>query len=269
MTGPGPYKPPRYKPRSWGEELRRRQHHAGMTAWELADLLGVHEHDISLDHLPNQPLHVVLELARRLDLHPSDLTPYAAEVYNHPRHFDAQFPTEPAPGTDTDAVALLNALAHASRPLTADFLAESLGWDLDRVSDAIERAWAYPHLAGPYALRRAAPAHFALTPRLDVLTDRQMNWVHPANHTEPWRHPRDSHYQPLQRDVLSSQDAAVLFQASYEGSVPTDPEEPTAVTVAGLLDAGLLVRADDGTAVLADDVRYGLRLTDADNVSTY
>ncbi|MDX3426037.1 MULTISPECIES: hypothetical protein [unclassified Streptomyces] len=37
----------------------------------LADLPGVHEHDISLDHLPNQPLHVVLELARRLDLTPA------------------------------------------------------------------------------------------------------------------------------------------------------------------------------------------------------
>ncbi|MGW2777325.1 hypothetical protein ACWC4C_33320 [Streptomyces olivaceoviridis] len=149
MTGPGPYRPPRYKPRGWGEELRRRQHNAGMTAWELAGLLSVHEHALSLDHLPNQPLHVVLELARRLELRPSDLTPYAAEVYHHPRYFDAQFPTEPVPGTDTDAVALLNALAHAGRPLTADFLAESLGWGLDRVSDAIERAWAYPHLAGP------------------------------------------------------------------------------------------------------------------------
>ncbi|MER6604186.1 hypothetical protein ACWDBC_35190 [Streptomyces parvus] len=268
----GPYKPPRYKPRGWGEELRRRQHNAGMSAWELADLLGVHETDITLDHLPNQPLHVVLELARRLDLHPGDLTPYAADVYHHPRYLDTQNPPEPAPGTDTDAVALLNALAHAARPLTADFLAESLGWNLDRVTDAIERAWAYPHLAGPYALRRAAPAHFTLGPRLDVLTDRQMNWLHPANHTEPWRHPRDPYHRPLQRDVLIEQDAAVLFQASYEGSVSTDTEEPTAATVAGLLDAGLLVRAEDGTAVLADGVvgvRYSLRLTDPDDASTY
>ncbi|MFF8696712.1 hypothetical protein ACF08W_31305 [Streptomyces sp. NPDC015144] len=96
-----------------------------------------------------------------------------------------------------------------------------------------------------------------------------MNWLHPANHTEPWRHPTDPHHRPLHRDVLSNQDAAVLFQASYEGSVSTDPEEPTAATVAGLIDAGLLVRADDGTAVLADDVRYSLRLTDADDASTY
>ncbi|MFJ4741109.1 hypothetical protein [Streptomyces sp. NPDC088775] len=96
-----------------------------------------------------------------------------------------------------------------------------------------------------------------------------MNRLHPADHTEPWRHPSDQHHRPFQRDVLSSQDAAVLFQASYEGSVSTDPEEPTAATVAGLIGAGLLVRAPDGSAVLADDVRYSLRLTDADDVSTY
>ncbi|MFB8038014.1 hypothetical protein ACFC5Z_34850 [Streptomyces sp. NPDC056004] len=91
-----------------------------------------------------------------------------------------------------------------------------------------------------------------------------MNWVYPASHTEPWRHPSDAHYRPLQRAVLSNQDAAVLFQASYEGSVSTDSEEPIAATVAGLIDAGLLVRADDGTAV-ADDVRYSLRLADDDS----
>lgn len=96
-----------------------------------------------------------------------------------------------------------------------------------------------------------------------------MNWVHPANHTDAWRNPRDAHYRPLQRDVLSDEDAAVLFEASYSGLVSPNPEEPTAATVAGLLDAALLVRADDGTAVLADDVRYNLRLTNADDIGTY
>ncbi|MFF3127874.1 hypothetical protein ACFVRD_37545 [Streptomyces sp. NPDC057908] len=70
---------------------------------------------------------------------------------------------------------------------------------------------------------------------------------------------------PWKPFYLSNQDAAVLFQASYEGSVSTDSEEPIAATVAGLIDAGLLVRADDGTAVLADDVRYSLRLADDDS----
>ncbi|MFD5192572.1 hypothetical protein ACFWMU_31355 [Streptomyces sp. NPDC058357] len=63
-----------------------------------------------------------------------------------PRYFDTQFPTEPVPGTHTDAVAhagrslTTGFLAHAGRSLTTGFLAESLGWNLDRVSDAIERA---------------------------------------------------------------------------------------------------------------------------------
>ncbi|MFI9045546.1 hypothetical protein [Streptomyces sp. NPDC053427] len=55
-----------------------------MSAWELADLLGVHEHDVTMDALPNQLLHVVLELARRLDLHPAGLAPYAEVVYRDP-----------------------------------------------------------------------------------------------------------------------------------------------------------------------------------------
>ncbi|MFD0196270.1 hypothetical protein ACWHAN_24265 [Streptomyces albidoflavus] len=48
-----------------------------------------------------------------------------------------------------------------------------------------------------------------------------------------------------------------------------DPRWALDDQLAGLLDAGLLVRAEDGTAVLADDVRYSLRLTDADDISTY
>ncbi|MGW2090287.1 hypothetical protein [Streptomyces sp. NPDC001880] len=41
------------------------------------------------------------------------------------------------------------------------------------------------------------------------------------------------------------------------------------MTATGLLDAGLPVRAEDGTATLVDDVRYGLRLTDSDDASPY
>ncbi|QCW79037.1 hypothetical protein EQG64_21800 [Streptomyces sp. S6] len=171
----------RHQPRGWGDELRRRLHNAGMSAWELADLLGVQEHDITMDALPNQPLHVILELARRLDFHPADLTPYAEAVYRLPRYRDAQQPPED-PGPDADAVTVLNALAHAGRPLTADYLAESLRWTYDRTADALAHVWDRPELGGPYALRRTAPHHFTVSPRTDVLTDRQMNWLHPADH---------------------------------------------------------------------------------------
>jgi hypothetical protein len=68
--------------------------------------------------------------------------------YALPRYADLQQPAD-EPGAEQDTAAVLNALAHAGRPLTAEFLAESLCWDTDRVTDAIERAWAHPDLGGP------------------------------------------------------------------------------------------------------------------------
>ncbi|ATM24835.1 hypothetical protein SMD44_p20052 (plasmid) [Streptomyces alboflavus] len=260
------HQPPRYQPRGWGDELRRRLHNAGMSAWELADLLGVHEHDVTMDALPNQPLHVVLELARRLDLHPADLTPYAEAVYQLPRYRDTQTPPE-GPGADADAAAVLNALAHAGCPLTADYLAESLCWTYDRTADALAHAWARPELGGPYALRRAAPHHFTLSPRNDVLTDEQMTWLHPADHNLAWRKSR----RPLERDVLADLDAVVLFHAHHAGSVsPHDRDSPEwAAAIAGLIDSGLLVRTEGDAAVLTDDVAYCLRLLDSDETPIY
>lgn len=264
MNGrPGPR---RHRSRSWDEALTRRLHNAGMSNWDLATLLGVHEHDIDLDQLPDQPLHVVLELARRLDLHPADLAPYAEDAYAHPRYTDTQNPPDNA-DTEQDAAAVLNALAHAGRPLSADFLAESLGWDTGRVAGALEHAWAHPDLGGPHALRRAAPAHFTLGPRLDVLTDRQMNRLHPVDHTDLWRRPEDPDYRPLQRDVLSEADARVLYDAYRNGEILHTGIEGS--TVAGLVDAGLLVTVGDDTAALADDVQYSLRLMTSDDANPY
>ncbi|MFJ3140256.1 hypothetical protein ACIPK5_30745 [Streptomyces sp. NPDC086843] len=238
-----------------------------MTSWELADLLGVHENDIRLDPLPNQPLYVVLELARRLDLHPADLTPFAEDVYHLPRHHQVQQPPEPS--TETDAVAVLNALAHAGRPLTADYLAESLHWDTDRTTEALEHAWDNPTLGGPYALCRATSAHFTLAPRMDVLTDEQMDAVHPGDHTATWRNPNGTHRRPLQRDTLSDLDATVFHHAWHHGSVSADEHRPWAHTIAGLIDAGYLTVTTNGDTVLADDVQYSLRAIDTDDVNPY
>ncbi|WP_328792738.1 hypothetical protein [Streptomyces sp. NBC_00273] len=51
--------------------IKRRLLAAGMTGWQLADLLGVHEHQIDLEELPDLPVRVLLELARRLDMPPA------------------------------------------------------------------------------------------------------------------------------------------------------------------------------------------------------
>ncbi|WP_326791690.1 hypothetical protein OHA79_03385 [Streptomyces sp. NBC_00841] len=121
--------------------------------------------------------------------------------------------------------------------------------------------------SGPHALRRAAPHHFTLSPRNDVLTDQQMTWLHPAHHNLTWRNPR----QPLERDVLTDLDVAVLFHAHHDGSVsPDDRDSPEwATATAGVIDPGLLVHTESDTAVLADDVQYGLRLLDSDETPTY
>ncbi|GHD82126.1 hypothetical protein ACFQL8_10545 [Streptomyces goshikiensis] len=60
-------------------------------------------------------------------------------------------------------------------------------------------------MPGPIPIS-GAPTPCAGLPQLTspsaVLTDRQMNRLHP----DLWRHPEDPDYRPLQRDVLSEAD---------------------------------------------------------------
>lgn len=55
----------------------------------------------------------------------------------------------------------------------------------------------------------------------------------------------------------------------HSGPRPVNENEPTMATVTGLIDAGLLVWSEDGTAALADEVRCGLRPTDSDDTRPY
>jgi hypothetical protein len=51
---------------------------AGMPAWQLGDLLGIHPHVVGSDHgqpLTARPVQALIEIARRLDLYPADLVP--------------------------------------------------------------------------------------------------------------------------------------------------------------------------------------------------
>lgn len=64
----------------------------------------------------------------------------------------------------------------------------------------------------------------------------------------------------------------MIFHAHHVGSVsPHDRDSPEwAIAIAGLIDSGLLARGEDGdSAVLTDDVQYGLRLLDSDEATTY
>jgi hypothetical protein len=58
--------------------LRERLRDAGMSTWELGDLLGIHPHLVSSSHgqpLTARPVQALIEIARQLDLHPADLVP--------------------------------------------------------------------------------------------------------------------------------------------------------------------------------------------------
>jgi len=158
--------------------LVQRMRAAGLSLWELGDLLGIHPHLLhafdSNSGLYGQPVHTLIDLAARLDVHPADLIPALDAVLTNRRE-------PPAAGghtdLDTDALVMLNALAHSTVPLTGDDLATALGWPLARVAAALEHATSRPQLAGPVALRRTPPDGWTVTARLDLLDDEQQQAI--------------------------------------------------------------------------------------------
>src|SRR5260370_12528348 len=156
-----------------GPPLHERMRDAALSAWELGALLGIHPHLVSDPHplLPGRPVQVLIEIARRLDIHPAGLVPEREPLLSHRR----QDRGEDVGGRDgrADAVTVLTALAAARAPLSADQLARALGWQLPRAAAAIAAAQDNPDLSGPLALRRIPPETWTLTPRLDVLAQAQ------------------------------------------------------------------------------------------------
>lgn len=146
---------------------KRRLLAVGMTPWQLADLLGVHEHQIDLDELPDLPVRVLIELARRLDIHPADLMPDADDLFERPRHREVL--DRRPPGTARDALTLITALAHGDGPLTADGIAAALLWPGPRLDAALDYARTHPDAGGALALRRVPLDGYTAAPRLDIL----------------------------------------------------------------------------------------------------
>ncbi|MEV7729130.1 hypothetical protein AB0P15_31030 [Streptomyces sp. NPDC087917] len=147
--------------------IKRRLLAAGMTGWQLADPLGVHEHQIDLEELPDLPVHILLELARRLDMHPADLMPGSDHLFELP--LQRQVADRRPAGADHDALTVLTALAHADGPLTADTLAASLSWTRHRTDTALDHARTHPNAGGVLLLRHLPPEAYTVTPRLDIL----------------------------------------------------------------------------------------------------
>ncbi|MFF5205855.1 hypothetical protein [Streptosporangium sp. NPDC000396] len=155
----------------------QRVEQAGLSLWELGDLLGIHPHHLHTSDVPGLtalPVRVIIDLARRLDLHPADLIEELDPPTPARSTTTADTTADTArPNLDIDALTVLTALATTSSPLTADELAAALRWTLDEVTTALGHAHAHPALAGPVALRRVPPDGWTISARLDVLTDGQ------------------------------------------------------------------------------------------------
>ncbi len=104
-----------------GPALPGRLRDAGLSAWELGDLLGIHPHLVSGPHPPltGRPVQALIEIARRLDIHPADLVPELDPLLACHR----QPPGDTGHGRRADALTVLTALATARAPLTAGQLA--------------------------------------------------------------------------------------------------------------------------------------------------
>jgi hypothetical protein len=201
-------------------------------------------------------VHVLLEIARRLDMHPADLVPELGPLLSSRR--------EPAagnsgPGLRADALTVLTALATAAVPLTADQLARALGWQLPRAAAAITAARDDPGLAGPLAVRRIPPGAWTLSPRLDTLTVAQRRAL------------RDTAGGAA---ILEEGQARVLLTALACGRSPAyasfRAEPGWAAAETALKAVGLLCAyADAGPhrADVSDDVKFSLRYCDDTHIA--
>jgi hypothetical protein len=144
---------------SFAERLRL----SGLSLWEMGDLLGIHPHLLrghSLSRLRDLPVSALIEIARRLDLHPADLIPELADVLGNQRKPPAPSHDGGPHDVEADARTVLTALATAAVPLAPDALAAALTWQLPRGRPPSPTPKATPALPGrwPYGGHRLAPS---------------------------------------------------------------------------------------------------------------
>ncbi|MFF3730825.1 hypothetical protein ACFYXM_11015 [Streptomyces sp. NPDC002476] len=216
-----------------------------MTGWQLADLLGVHEHQIDLDELPDLPVRVLLELARRLDMHPADLMTGADDLFELPRHRQV-LDRRPA-GADHDALTVVTALAHADSPLTAEALADALSWTRHRTDAALHHARTHPDTGGALTLRHVPPEAYTAAPRLDVLAAHQVDALSGR------KKPHASVRGPIQ-----PAEAEVLLRVWVDGGIDTG-DAAQRQALADLAAADMVTRGDIIDR-LHDNVAYSLRM---------
>jgi hypothetical protein len=240
--------------------LRDRLRDAGMSTWELGDLLGIHPHLVSSSHgqpLTARPVHALIEIARQLDLHPADLVPELEPLLSRRRQ--ARRDADGGQDRRADALAVLTALATARAPLSADQLTRALDWQLPRTAAAITAAQDNPDLSGPLALRRVPPETWTVTPRLDILTRAQRRALRDTTGTAV--------LDDDQTRVLLA--ALAVGQKWQGGNYPGLRTRPGwAAAEAALKQAGLIYSSGGPDEVrVSDDVNFSLHYRDDDHIA--
>lgn len=227
--------------------FQQRMRAAGLSLWELGDLLGIHPHffHYSKERIDDLPVRVVVDLAQRLDMHPADLVPELDSVLGNER---GRPQSEPTGDVDEDALVVLTALANSVEPLTQEELATALDWPLARVAEALVHAEEHPRLAGPVALRRTEHDTYSLDARLDRISGEQRQRLARAQ---------------LYRRPLTAEQANMLLAAlSLRGDPPeylrrraADPDVEWDLKRLGL------IYTDNGPhrPQASDDLRFSLR----------
>ncbi len=202
-------------------------------------------------------MQVLIEIARRLDIHPADLIPELEPLLSHRRQ--ARRDADGGQDRRADVLTVLTALAAARAPLPADQLARALGWQLPRTAAAIAAAQDNPDLGGPLALRRIPPETWTVTPRLDVLTQAQRRAL------------RDT----TGAAILDDDQARVLLAAlavgqKWQGGTYAGlrARPGWAAAEAALKETGLIYSISGPDEVhVSDDVRFSLRYSDDDHIA--
>lgn len=84
------------------EVFQQRVEQAALSLWELGDLLGIHPHHLHTGDVPGLtalPARVIIDLARRLDLHPP--TSSKRSIRPHPPEQPPQPTQRPIPCSPT------------------------------------------------------------------------------------------------------------------------------------------------------------------------
>jgi hypothetical protein len=243
-----------------GPTLHERLRDAGMSAWELGDLLGIHPHLVSDSHgqpLTARPVQALIEIARRLDIHPADLVPELEPLLSCRRQ--ARRDAGSGQHQRADALTVLTALATARAPLSAGQLARALDWQLPRAAAAITTAQDNPDLGGPLALRRIPPETWTVTPRLDILTQAQRRALRDTTGA--------ADLDDDQARVLLA--ALAIGQKSQHGDYPGLRARPGWAAAEGALKhAGLIYSTTGPDEVrVSDDVMFSLRYIDDSHIA--